>query len=259
MTATAGIFRDRKQRVLAHVLSRISDSSFEPGARLDVNMVAKEVGVSSTPVREAFSSLENSGILEHLPRFGMVVRKMTLEQVANLYEFREMLEGFAAEKAAERRTDAHLAELRRHCDAMLAILRRMRGREPRLGDDQEQESNWLIADLTFHQVLLEASNNGELVRTANQCHLLSRICRLGRAAKAADRMGWRRMLIVWWHHTRIYRAVQLRQPREAGRWVRWHLVDAKTRRLSAMKNNQVYAPYPAGSAERIFRMENMEI
>ena len=252
MSAVA-LCKDRKKRAFTYINTRIEEGVFEPGARLDVNVLAKTIRTSSTPVREALSALESIGVVELLPRFGPVVRKMTPEQVGHLYELRESLECFAAEKAAERRTDAHLAELRRHCDIMRAMLkRRPRNREAQSMED----TGWVAADFAFHHTLLEASGNGELIRMAKQCQLLTKICRIGIRAAMSERELWNGRFLTWWTHARIYRAVQRRLPEEAGRRLRSHLRGAKELTVFAIQQ-QMFMESPREDLARVRDMETL--
>jgi len=230
------------------------DGKFEPGMRLDYAILAKEIGVSSTPVREACSALESAGLVEHLPRYGMVVRKMTSGEVANLYELRELLECFAAERAAERRTETQLAELRRQCDNQQSMLNQMWRRDV-VWSKAEIGAGWAVADVAFHYILLEASGNSELVRTAKQCHLLSQTCGLGFRTTVTEQEFRAGQLLTWWGHTRIYRAIQQRLPQEASRWMRWHLGGAKELMVGAAEMRHSFKAWPPGDIERVRRLE----
>jgi DNA-binding GntR family transcriptional regulator len=73
-----------------------------PGERLVQEVIAEEMNVSRTPVREALLRLESEGILESSERGGFVVRSLDLDEATMIYELRAALEGFAARLVAVR-------------------------------------------------------------------------------------------------------------------------------------------------------------
>ncbi|MEL6608001.1 MAG: GntR family transcriptional regulator [Pseudomonadota bacterium] len=77
---------------------------FGPGDRLREEDVADRLSLSRTPVREALRRMEADGIIEHRPRMGAVVRRLSHAEVVELYEMRVVLERTAAEMAAKHGT-----------------------------------------------------------------------------------------------------------------------------------------------------------
>ena len=87
----------RRQKTLTEqaadaIRTRIVDGHFEFGEALSEIALANELGVSKTPVREAFLQLKNEGLVDILPQRGTFVFRMTLEQLRQLWEMREVLE-----------------------------------------------------------------------------------------------------------------------------------------------------------------------
>lgn len=85
----------------------------EPGGRIHADDLAAHYGVSRIPVREALRSLHEAGWVDIKPRYGVRVRERTEQELTELFEFRALVEGQVARWAAERRTDAELADLER--------------------------------------------------------------------------------------------------------------------------------------------------
>jgi DNA-binding GntR family transcriptional regulator len=79
-----------------------------PGEFLRQNTIAARLGVSSTPVREAFAILEREGMVRREPHRGVVVFTPTIQDLLECYEIREALEVLAARKAAKRLTTEDL-------------------------------------------------------------------------------------------------------------------------------------------------------
>lgn len=90
----------------------------EPGTRLVERKIAKQLGVSRTPVREAIRKLELEGLVEHLPRRGVVVARMSVREAWEVYSIRAVLEGLAARLAAERINPMQLKKLNELVNAM---------------------------------------------------------------------------------------------------------------------------------------------
>ncbi len=80
----------------------IANYRFQPGARLNIESIARELEVSRTPVWEAVRRLEQEGLVENIPNRGVFMSALTAEKVLDLYAVREVLEGMAARLAATR-------------------------------------------------------------------------------------------------------------------------------------------------------------
>lgn len=108
----------------AHAYVRLFEAirtgSFKPGDRIREMDIATQYGLSRTPVREAIRRLESDGIIEHKPRFGAVVRKLSRSEVVELYEMRTVLERTAAAMAAKHASQGEIDELQDLNEAMLA-------------------------------------------------------------------------------------------------------------------------------------------
>ena len=87
-------------KVYTAIKEMISNHRFQPGARLNVEKISKELEVSRTPVWEAVRRLQQEGLLENIPYRGVFMAEMTLERALELYQVREALEGLAARLAA---------------------------------------------------------------------------------------------------------------------------------------------------------------
>jgi DNA-binding GntR family transcriptional regulator len=146
---------------------------------LSEHALAKELGVSRTPVGEAIRRLADEGLVEQVPRVGTVVRGMRRGDLMDLYEMREALESYAALKAATRLGSRDLAKLQALYDAMQQIaddLRASGGVEP----EAEALTSFLAADMAFHMLIVQASGNRRMQRTIAETRTISRIFRTRR-------------------------------------------------------------------------------
>ncbi len=125
----------------------IADLRFQPGARLNVEQIAKELGVSRTPVWEAVSKLEQENLVENEPGRGVFITILTPEMAIDLYAVREVLEGMAGKLAA-----TNISE--RSLEKMEKCLQKQR---------EAIEAQDLLAysklDFEFHAAIYEASDN----------------------------------------------------------------------------------------------------
>jgi DNA-binding GntR family transcriptional regulator len=99
-------------RVYQALLDKIVSGQFEFGAPLRPDAIARQLSVSTTPVREALHRLESSNLVVKHPNQGWVVRTFTKQQIRELYEFRAALESFSERLACDRRTEEEVAALR---------------------------------------------------------------------------------------------------------------------------------------------------
>jgi DNA-binding GntR family transcriptional regulator len=102
---TLGGFKSIRQIVCQHIREQILSGELPPGSRLVETEIAAELGVSRTPLREAFRELESEGLIVYTRHQGVQVASLQLKDMEEIYEIRRVLEGLAARLAATRRTD----------------------------------------------------------------------------------------------------------------------------------------------------------
>jgi DNA-binding GntR family transcriptional regulator len=146
----------------------IVDNVLAPGSRLREVQLAAQLGVSRTPLREAFAQLEREGLVTVLPRAGVFVREVTLRDVDEIYRVRAALEGMAVELAARNLTPLGRARLDAAVDAM---------REQVEANDPAAYTRELDA---FYATVMDLADNTVLHRTHDG--LLGPVRRLRRIA-----------------------------------------------------------------------------
>jgi DNA-binding GntR family transcriptional regulator len=145
------------QHVVAdHLRTAILDGELKPGDWLRQQHIAEELGVSPMPVREALTQLAAEGVVEHVPYRGARVATFSMDDVADLYANRALLESMAAAAAALNVTPEELAELR-------DLQSQMRGK---LTSGRLSEYSQL--NRRFHRVLYVASRRDYLVRALDR-------------------------------------------------------------------------------------------
>ncbi|MFR9803668.1 GntR family transcriptional regulator [Pseudonocardia sp. RS010] len=101
-----------KEVVYRRLVRAIVELELEPGTQLRERQLAEQMGVSKTPIREALVRLEKEGLVTVAPYRGAIVRGYTHADIREIYELRELLEGFCARRAAMQISDADEADLR---------------------------------------------------------------------------------------------------------------------------------------------------
>jgi DNA-binding GntR family transcriptional regulator len=100
-----------REKAYEYLKSGILDGRFSPGERLTEEHLAKQLGMSRTPIREALHKLESEGLIQALASRGFVASQDSREEVDELFEIRAVLEGYALRLICGRVTDATLAQL----------------------------------------------------------------------------------------------------------------------------------------------------
>jgi DNA-binding GntR family transcriptional regulator len=138
---------------------------FEPGERLREEALAKSMGVSRGPIREAFSQLEREGLVVIQRNRGTFVARLTREDAEEIYSLRRVLERLATQRAILQATSAQLDAMQQVIDTMAVCTER---------GITEQEAAEL--DMQFHELLYQASNHRRLydcwVNLRRQIHIL---------------------------------------------------------------------------------------
>jgi DNA-binding GntR family transcriptional regulator len=138
------------------VLDRIVRGHYRPGERIVEFKLAKELGVSQSPVREGLRELAAVGIVTIHPRRGARVRLPSAKELADVSLVRAEVDALAARLAAGRIPDATLDDLEGLIDEMLTRL------------EQRDFPGVTAADVRFHQLIAEAAQNHALIRAFEQ-------------------------------------------------------------------------------------------
>jgi DNA-binding GntR family transcriptional regulator len=109
--------------------SSVLSGHFNPGERLTEERLAKKLGVSRTPVREALHKLESEGLIKPLETRGFIVSRDSKDEVEELFELRAILEGYALRIISEKISEEDLKQLDRLVAGAEDALRRKRMEE----------------------------------------------------------------------------------------------------------------------------------
>lgn len=159
------------EKAYHHIRKQVFSGELAPGDRLVNRALAKQLGTSFIPVREAISRLASEGVVEQVAGAGAFVRTFDRREISEIYDVRELFEPFAAAAAARFITDHELGELQALLGEWEAlgekILKRKRGAT------EADLDGWLAINERFHEVMIAASRNQLLGKITNDVKVLS--------------------------------------------------------------------------------------
>lgn len=144
-----------KNRDIAYekIKNMIITNEIKPGELLFENSLAKELGISRTPIREAIFTLEAEGFLNTIPNKGYEVVKLGMRDIVEFMQVREGLEGIAARIAAQRGNKKHFCE----------ILNELKNIEI-----ETQRAYGLKVGRQLHTLILQEAGNRKLIDIVNR-------------------------------------------------------------------------------------------
>ncbi len=151
--------RSLREKVYKVVRDNILNGKIPPGSRLIETRLAKEIGVSRTPVREALHMLEMEGLLEPIPRVGYKVKGINWEEVEEICEIRKVNEVLAAKWAIDHITKRQILALEKNVRLSQEVLH------------SGHMQGIVELDAQFHDLIVKASKSQRL---GELCQLLRR-------------------------------------------------------------------------------------
>jgi len=220
-----------RSKAYLYIQRRIAAGDLPAGSTLSELALAKELGSSRTPVREAIGQLVAEGFLEQTPNRGAVVIQLNRQDIVELYELREALEVYAVGKAAREPLRAsELQRLEELADEILALKKEL---EESRADalNAKQMHRFVVCDLGFHTLLMRMAGNSRILKVVNETRLLIRIF-------AIRRNGHRAIELEQIHrqHRDILQAVADRQPDRAMALLSDHIQISRRERLEVFDN-----------------------
>ncbi len=157
--------------VYDNIYERLMSLEIPPGARIPIDVIARDLGVSQTPVREALSRLEREGLVRKAHLIGYsAAPQLTRKQFDDLYTFRLLLEPEGARLAALNMTPVALRMLEEAAADM--------GRGELPVDRTSRYSRFARADAHFHDEILKIAGNEVIRSTLFNQHVHLHIFRL---------------------------------------------------------------------------------
>jgi len=177
----AGVVEQTYQRIKARSVAFM----FKPGERINEGALAKDLGVSRTPLREALNRLVAEQMIDFVSGKGFFCRELDPRKIYELYEMREILEEAAVRRACQRATDAELEALKAELyENGLAYV----------GKTIREVTS---LDEAFHIGIARLSGNGELLRSLEQINERIRFIRwVDMSARAPNTKGEHKLIMA---------------------------------------------------------------
>jgi len=199
------------EKVYRRIIDAILDGTFNPEKRLVCNDIAKQFGVSRTPVREALVRLGKEGFIHSIPRSGTYVNSFAPGEMKEIYEIREVLEGVATRMAAISADPELFKKMRQACE------------DYKLGIEHKDVDLCIESDLLFHRLLVKASGSKRLIEMLESFHIQS----ISIAKRGAS--YWTHAPIYLDEHRSVLDLISQRKGRLAEKKIREHIRKGKER------------------------------
>jgi DNA-binding GntR family transcriptional regulator len=196
------------EKVFSELTIAIERGELPPGTKLSEQMLVERFGGSRAPMREAIQKLEARNLVARIPHAGARVVSLTLDELKDIYEVRLELEGMACRLAAQRMSDAEIAELQGLLQAHAASI----------AAEQGQSYYQSAGDLDFHYRIIKGSQNSRLHQML--CGDLYHIVRMYRYQTST---GHKRPGQALQEHQRIVEAIANRDAELAELLMRRHI------------------------------------
>lgn len=148
-----------KDHVIDHVYQLLLSGKLRPGDRLKESLLARQLGISRAPVREAMKELRLNGLVDYRPQVGNSIPVLSSEQIIDSYTTRGVLEGYAAMESRNRFSATEIAKLE-------SLVGHMED-----AADKHNHQAVVEADGEFHDLLISKSDNSQLLEYAARLSL----------------------------------------------------------------------------------------
>lgn len=210
--------RSVKDVVYQELKEKIIDGVFEPGEFINEEGISNELSLSRTPIREAMQRLEVEGMVIKLPNGRLQISPISIEEIDDLYDVREVLEGLIARQATQNINTEQLEELRIINENMLTSSKENRNDLViKYGDD-------------YHNLLYSVSNNKTTLRILTQ--LNDHIARYRRLAPKND---INRSQSAAMEHNEIFLTIEKRDYKRAEELMKKHIRNSKEAAIKSAK------------------------
>jgi DNA-binding GntR family transcriptional regulator len=194
--------------VVEVIRQAIVDGGLAPGARLKEEELARELGISRTPVREALLVLQAEGLVDAAPNRGAKVRVHDAEDLDDLYQLRALLEGYATRRAAVRASEELVRELKASCERFEKV--------------PDGDVRALVKEnLVFHNAILDAAGS------ARVAGMVRKVIELPLVYKSYIWYSPEQRRISAHYHRQITRALETRDAERAELVMKEHVFEAR--------------------------------
>jgi DNA-binding GntR family transcriptional regulator len=143
-------FSSLSEQVYEYLRRQMNQGNLLPGSTINIGEIANQLGISKTPLRDALIHLELEGFVTILPRRGVCVNKLQIQDVKNAYDAIGLVEAFIVTGCIDKIESSHIQKLEDLNETMIHNI------------NKSDFSHLFKNNLRFHNVYLDVSDNGPL-------------------------------------------------------------------------------------------------
>ncbi len=215
-----------QEKAYNYLRGKILSGDLPPGSALSEASIARELGNSRGPLREAVRQLTAEGFLRPTPKGGSVVVEFTRRDVAELYELREALEGYSVGKAAEHKLRPAEVEAFEYAVDEVLLLRDELVASGEECLHQDGMRRFIRLDFQFHNLIVRAAANSRILKVFADTRVLLNIFGIRRKGHDA-----RQLQEIHRYHHEILTAMLARESKKARELLVEHIQVSKLERL----------------------------
>jgi DNA-binding GntR family transcriptional regulator len=208
---------DLKNWAYETIKRKILDVEVSAGDQLRIESLAQQLGISRTPVREALLKLESEGLVRAASRVGFFVRGITKEDLHELFELREILESYAAEKAAVLVDEQDLDKLETYQKRAEKAI------------STGNRSAFMDMEIEIHSLILKKAGNTRLMQ------MIESIKDLIHRERVLSLQSSENIEESFKEHQQIVDAMARKDSKQAGRLMRSHILSVRKRMLGFLQ------------------------
>lgn len=215
-----------RRRAYLLIQNKIASGELKAGTLISEAALAKELGSSRTPIREAAGQLLAEGLLELSPGGGIIVTQLTRQAIRDLYELREALEVFAVGRVAQ---DGIRPPDRERLNHILGETQTLVKELKSSGETElnmQQMKRFTLSDLSFHTLLIRLAANARILKVVNETRLMIRIFAIRRKGHKREDLDR-----IHRHHKEIFQAVLEQDVERSRRLLAEHIQASARERL----------------------------
>jgi GntR family transcriptional regulator, rspAB operon transcriptional repressor len=198
------------EKVYLRLRDKILSREFKRDDKLNIYQLAEQLGVSRSPIKDAFNRLSLEGLLEICPNAGTFVKALTADDMADIFEFRSIIEVWAVGEGIKKVSDVGLRAIEEIVKAAKLLF----------NDTTEESFNYngfLDLDTQFHRLLMQHSGNRKIVEVYDTLHAHLQIARFSYAN------GRDRSFVSQREHERILQAYKKHDVRKVKHELKNHI------------------------------------
>ncbi len=201
------VYKKLKDMILTHELI--------PGQKIVQEKIAKQLGVSRTPLLKALQMLEYEMLVESIPRRGMFVKNMDWREMVEVFDCRECLEGMAVNLLTEKKNASYVQRLQKLMEPFLS--------------GEIDIVKYRKADAKFHQTIIDLCGNAMLKRMYFFGNIYAKVVQAGLVRAPEETLP---------EHLKILKAIESGNPKLAEQELRQHVHNSRKLLVEHLKESE---------------------